>query len=255
MRSSCRQSWNLTTNRDFLVATLRTSEFLAGDTTTDFIERVAPAARRARGRSELIDACIAAALEGQARRRACAKVLRSMPTGWRNTVMPSELIAFTVGDEHIDLAYRASRDGRFRFVVDGTERWVRAHRCGEGLVDAAIDGLRLEFRVENHDDRWFLHGANGDLELIELPRYPDVRAQDLSGGLKAPMPGVIRAVAVSAGDAVTKGQLLVVLEAMKMEHRIVAPQDGVVHETKVAVGEQVGNGQLLLTLASKDEAG
>ncbi|MFI4976338.1 MAG: biotin carboxylase N-terminal domain-containing protein [Caulobacterales bacterium] len=249
------QVQGLTTNRDFLVATLRTAEFQAGDTTTDFIERVAPAPRRAPQRVELIDACIATALEGQARRRACAKVLRSMPTGWRNTVMPPELIAFTVGDERVDLAYRAGRDGRFRFVADGIERWVSAHRCGEGVVDLAIDGLRLEFRAENHGDRWFLHGAIGDLELIEQPRYPDVRAEDLSGGLKAPMPGVIRAVAVGAGDAVTKGQLLVVLEAMKMEHRIVAPQDGVVQETNVAVGEQVGNGQLLLTLAGKEDVG
>jgi propionyl-CoA carboxylase alpha chain len=249
------QIQGLTTNRDFLVATLRTAEFLAGDTTTDFIERVAPAARRTPDRAELIDASIAAALEGQARRRASAKVLRSMPTGWRNTVMPLELIAFTAGDERVDLAYRSSRGGRFRFIADGTERWALAHRCGEGLVDVAIDGLRLEFRVENHTDRWFLLGANGDLELVELPRYPDIRAQDLSGGLKAPMPGVIRAVAVSADDPVTKGQLLVILEAMKMEHRIVAPQDGVVHDMKVAVGEQVGNGQLLLTLAAKEEAG
>ena len=249
------QIQGLTTNRDFLVATLRTAEFLAGDTTTDFIERVAPAARRTPDRLELIEACIAAALEGQARRRARTTVLRSIPSGWRNTVMPLELITFSAGGEQVDLAYRASRDGRFRFVVDGTERWAHAHRCGEGLVDVAIDGLRLEFRVENLTDRWFLHGANGDLELIERPRYPDIRAQDLSGGLKAPMPGVIREVAVKAGDAVTKGQLLVVLEAMKMEHRVVAPQDGVVHDTKVAVGEQVGNGQLLLTLAGKEEAG
>jgi biotin carboxyl carrier protein len=77
----------------------------------------------------------------------------------------------------------------------------------------------------------------------------------LSGALKAPMPGVIRAVAVEAGDTVAKGQLLMVLEAMKMEHRIIAPQDGVVGETNVTVGEQVGNGQLLLTIAGTETAG
>ena len=60
----------LTTNRDFLVATLRTPEFLAGDTTTDFIERVNPPRRRAVPRREQLEAAIAVALEGQARRRA-----------------------------------------------------------------------------------------------------------------------------------------------------------------------------------------
>jgi propionyl-CoA carboxylase alpha chain len=249
------QVQGLTTNRDFLVAALRTEPFLAGDTTTDFIERVAPAPRRAPDRAELVNASIAAVLEGQARRRACAKVLRSMSTGWRNSVMPPERIAFAACEDRIELTYRAGRDGRFRFVVDETERLVRVHRCGGGVVAVAIDGLRLEFRAENHGERWFMHGSNGDLELVELPRYPDVRAEDLSGGLKAPMPGVVRAVAVSAGEVVSKGQLLVALEAMKMEHRIVAPRDGIVHETNVSVGEQVGNGQLLLTLAGKEDAG
>ena len=51
-----------------------------------------------------------------------------------------------------------------------------------------------------------------------------------------------------------KGQILVVLEAMKMEHPIIAPRDGVVGELNIAVGEQVANGQLLLTLAEKEEA-
>jgi acyl-CoA carboxylase subunit alpha len=246
------QIQGLATNRDFLVATLRTAEFRAGDTTTDFIERVAPAPRRTPSRAELIACCIAASLEGQARRRASAKVLRSLPSGWRNSVMPMEQITFTAGEESVQLAYRARRDGQFRFLVDETERLVRVYLAGAGLVDVAIDGLRLEFRVENRGDRWFLHGLEGDLEIIEQPRYPDVRALDLSGGLRAPMPGVIRAVAVRAGDAVTKGQLLMTLEAMKMEHRIIAPRDGVVSEANVAVGEQVANGQLLLTLADKD---
>lgn len=246
------QIQGLTTNRDFLVATLRTAEFLSGDTTTDFIERVAPAPRRTPNRAELVDGCIAAALEGQARRRADAKVLGSLPSGWRNSIMPMEQIEFTAGEENVQLAYRAKRDGQVRFIVDEKERLVSVYACGAGLVDVAIDGLRLEFRMERHSDRWFLHGFNGDLEIVERPRYPDVRAADLSGGLKAPMPGVIRAVAVQSGDVVVKGQLLMILEAMKMEHRIIASRDGVVSEAKVAVGEQVGNGQLLLTLADRD---
>lgn len=166
--------------------------------------------------------------------------------------MPMEQITFAAGEERVELAYRARRDGQFRFVVDDAERLVRVYVAGAGLVDAAIDGLRLEFRVENRGDRWFLHGIEGDLEIVEQPRYPDVRTLDLSGGLRAPMPGVIRAVGVQPGDAVTKGQLLMTLEAMKMEHRIIAPRDGVVSEANVAVGEQVANGQLLLTLADKD---
>jgi len=249
------QVQGVTTNRDFLVATLRTPEFIAGDTTTDFIERVAPAARRTFNRSDLVNASIAAAVEGQARRRAGAKVLKSIPSGWRHSVMPMEQIGFVAAGEEIFLAYRARRDGVFRFVVDETERHVSPYRCGEGVVDLAIDGLRLEYLVKHQDNQWFLHGPQGDLELKEQPRYPTAQVEDLTGGLKAPMPGVIRSLIVQAGESVVKGQLLLILEAMKMEHRIIAPRDGVVSDMNVSVGEQVGNGQLLLTLAVKDEVG
>ena len=68
------------------------------------------------------------------------------------------------------------------------------------------------------------------------------------GSLRAPMPGKIVATPVKAGDAVTKGQPVVVLEAMKMEHALVAPFDGVVGAVGFAVGEQVGADAVLATV-------
>jgi geranyl-CoA carboxylase alpha subunit len=65
------------------------------------------------------------------------------------------------------------------------------------------------------------------------------------------MPGSVLATEVNAGDTVGKGQLLVILEAMKMEHRIVAPRDGIVEQLHVTVGDQVDNAQLLVTLADE----
>ena len=70
------------------------------------------------------------------------------------------------------------------------------------------------------------------------------------GGVKvnAPMPGKILGIKVSAGQAVKKGDVLVVLEAMKMENEIVAPQDGTVASVNTSVGEQVEAGAVLATL-------
>ena len=70
------------------------------------------------------------------------------------------------------------------------------------------------------------------------------------GGVKvnAPMPGKILGVKVAAGQAVKKGDVLVVLEAMKMENEIVAPQDGTVATVNTTVGEQVEAGAVLVTL-------
>ena len=79
---------------------------------------------------------------------------------------------------------------------------------------------------------------------------PKAAPAGAQGGVKvnAPMPGKILGVKVSAGQAVKKGQVLLVLEAMKMENEIVAPQDGTVASINVTVGEQVEAGAVIATL-------
>ena len=79
---------------------------------------------------------------------------------------------------------------------------------------------------------------------------PEAAAEGLEAGdvIKAPMPGKVLAVNVSAGDTVAKGQALVVLEAMKMEHGLAAPRDGVIGEVSVEAGAQVAEGDLLVQL-------
>ena len=241
----------LITNRDFLVATLRTPEFLAGDTTTDFIDRVNPPRRRAVPRQEQIEAAIAVALEGQARRRAKARVLRSLPSGWRNSTMPWQRLAFDCGGDALRIEYQRQRDSGFHMRVDEEEVRVRAYACGEGFVDAALDGRRLQFQAHRHAADWFVQTEAGGLILTEQPRYPVADEGEQGGGLTAPMPGAVLSTAVTAGDSVSKGQLLLILEAMKMEHRITAPRDGAVEALHVAPGDQVENGQLLVTVTTQ----
>jgi 3-methylcrotonyl-CoA carboxylase alpha subunit len=76
-----------------------------------------------------------------------------------------------------------------------------------------------------------------------LARSDDAAAA--SGSLRAPMPGLVKLVRVAKGDAVIKGQALLILEAMKMEHTIAAPHDGVVAEIAVE-GAQVTDGTVLV---------
>ena len=241
----------LRTNRDFLVATLRTSEFLAGDTTTDFIERVDPARIREIARQELIAAAIAVAMESQAQRRDKAKVLRSLPSGWRNSTMPMEQLSFRCGDQDIELAYRLHRDGRFRLICDEEEHVIEAYECGSGAVDLDDNGHRLQFTVQAHGNDWLVHSAAGDLVLQQQPRFPDTSLDGNTGGLTAPMPGSVLATEVGAGASVAKGDLLLIMEAMKMEHPITAPRNGVIDAVHVSVGDQVDNGQLLVSMAEE----
>jgi biotin carboxyl carrier protein len=69
------------------------------------------------------------------------------------------------------------------------------------------------------------------------------------GTIVAPMPGTVLQVAVNLGDHVTKGQTLLVLEAMKMENEIMAPTDGVVHELNITQGVSVNAGDILVILS------
>src|SRR5690606_33022986 len=113
----------VTTNRDFLVATLRSPAFLAGDTTTDFVERVQPARRLTLAADERERVAQAAALWIQGENRARARVLASAPSGWRNARLPMQRVVLGVGDEELAVAYRALRDGSFELAgADGGAR-------------------------------------------------------------------------------------------------------------------------------------
>ena len=239
-------------NRDFLVATLRNSAFLAGDTTTDFIERIDPPRRRELDAESLADAVIAATMAAQAGHRATAKVLGAFRSGWRNSMMPPERTTFKHGDNEIAVSYRSQRDGTFKVAVGEDEARTVTVFDIEPALDLAIDGRRLQLAIVGREDRWLIHGPDFDVELVELPRLPVPGLLEIKGGLTAPMPGNVLATHVSEGDEVREGQLLLILEAMKMQHRITAPFNGSVKELHVREGDQVDNGALLVLL---EEAG
>ena len=240
-------------NRDFLVATLREPAFLAGDTTTDFIERIDPPRRRELDAQSLSDAVIAATMAAQAAHRANAKVLAAFRSGWRNSMMPPERTKFRHADDEIAVSYRSQRDGTFQVTLDEDEpRTVAVFGVEGGQVDLEIDGRRLQLAIAGTEDRWLIHGTDFDVDLTELPRLPLPGLLEIKGGLTAPMPGNVLATHVQQGEEVREGQLLLILEAMKMQHRIVAPFDGSVKELHVGEGDQVDNGALLVML---EEAG
>ena len=247
------QVQGLTTNRDFLIATLRHPAFLNGDTTTDFIERMAPARTKLFSKTDFRDAAIAAVMESQAINRASAKVLRSIRSGWRNTIVPLERMMFESGEHQCQLEYRSRRDGKFMIRAsingeDSEELLVTPYACGQGHVDIEIDGRRLNYKIHRENMNWHTHGNFGDQTLVQLPRFPASDESEIAGGLMAPMPGAVLATEIATGDKVAKGDLLLILEAMKMEHRITAPMDGKVAALHVEAGDQVSNGQLLVTI-------
>jgi len=120
------------------------------------------------------------------------------------------------------------------------------HHAGDGWIDFSHGGHRHRLHVLTAGDRVWAQGPDGDVALTAVPRFPDAeRGDQVAGGLVAPMPGTVLAVHATAGDAVAAGQLLMIVEAMKMEHRITAPRAGTLREVRAQPGDQVSGGDLL----------
>ncbi len=238
----------ITNNRDFLISTLQSPEFIAGDTTTDFIERVNPSRSQQMAPMDIHHSAIAAVIAAQAQRRAQARVLETLPSGWRNSKMPPERVTFRQGEDEFIVAYRTQRNGNFKVSIGSDDYAVAVFSVDDHNVDLEIDGRRVSASITQAGDNWLVHAARGGIELQELPRFPDSKQVDFTGGLVAPMPGNVTTTHVEEGAAVEEGQLLLILEAMKMEHRITAPVSGIVKQMRVSVGDQVDNGELLVVL-------
>ena len=118
------------------------------------------------------------------------------------------------------------------------------------VLRITLDGRERAGTVVLHADKAHVFGDGGArvLDLYDPLAHAQDTQGDHGGGLTAPMPGKIISIAVKAGDSVAKGQPLLVMEAMKMEHTISAPADGKVEELFYAVGDQVTEGAELVSI-------
>ena len=140
----------------------------------------------------------------------------------------------------------------YRALWGDTTVEVESLRAEAGKLEFMLNGQRLVAYVSSDGaQRWVT--LNGQTRV--LTRQTGARSRGggsghAAGELTAPMPGQVRAVNVREGEAVVKGQTLMVLEAMKMEIRIQAPQAGTVHKVLVQLGQTVERGQILVEVAA-----
>lgn len=141
----------------------------------------------------------------------------------------------------------------YRATVGDRTVEVEVLRAKDGKLDLLIDGERVTAYVSSENTkRWVtVNGQTFVLTKSSGARKSGGGHHHAAGELTAPMPGQVRAVNVSEGDAVTKGQILLLLEAMKMEIRIQAPMDGIVKSLAVKTGQTVEREQILIVIVDK----
>ncbi len=233
----------VTTNRDFLVASLRSKHFHKGQTTSDFIEKVKPQRSVVLKGQQLEQAITAAALWIQGENRNNASLLKEAPSGWRNSRLPRQKISFEYSDKEVNVTYKANRDGSFDLNEDTKANILKWTTTG---IDLEVNNTRFFSKVTRKNDDLVVHGPWGDALLKILPRFTLPGAELQAGGLVAPMPGKVIDLKVKVGSKVKKGDTLVILEAMKMEHQVKAIEDGKVTQVLIKKDDQLENGALLM---------
>lgn len=129
--------------------------------------------------------------------------------------------------------------------VSGVLVFTQASDC----IDVHFAGQRITVNVYKNNDTAHIFSEHGATQIKAIDLLAHAGEAHAEGGrLTAPMPGKVVSFAVKAGDRVSKGQALAVMEAMKMEHTIAAPLDGVVQQLLYAPGDQVTEGAELLKL-------
>ncbi|TAK88470.1 MAG: acetyl/propionyl/methylcrotonyl-CoA carboxylase subunit alpha [Betaproteobacteria bacterium] len=167
--------------------------------------------------------------------------------GWRlNKDSHHDFLFMERGAEH-PVRVRFTEQA-LRIAVQEREHALAGERRADGILQLRLDGRVFSARAVRDGADWHVFCEGGYRRLGLKEALPAVDAETHGGSLAAPMPGRIVRVLAKAGVAVKKGEPLIILEAMKMEHTITAPADGVIKEIHYAAGEQVLEGAELITL-------
>ena len=231
-----------TTNLAFLIALAEDPDFAAGKVDTGLIAR---RHERLVARNPATGRVLATAALLAFGARACGDSRDPWSTlqGYAHFHPLTQQVRFSTEGAEIEASVRARADGLFdvELAPDG-ERFTLPAPAAAGRGEGSAGIARWPGHIT-----LFADGRAHDFTVADPLARAAVAAAP-GGALRAPMPGFVKLVRVAAGESVGKGQPLLVLEAMKMEHTILAPADGVIAEI-VTQGAQVSDGTVLVRFA------
>ena len=232
------------TNKDFLVECIRHPEFLAGNTTSDFIEIQSPNRKKVLNDHDKNNLMIAGALWISQTNIKNKNKLRFIKHSWTNGRLPHQNISFQFENEIHQIKYSYINKESISIL----EKNVEIISFDNEMLECVIDGIRSQYHIYRDEDRLFVFDSFNDIQLKVLPRFVDPSTSSIEGGLLAPMPGKISEVLIKKDQKVKAGQSLMIIEAMKMEQTIKSPNAGKISKIMVKKGQQVENGESLLVI-------
>ena len=235
----------LKTNRDYLISILRSDEFLKGNTTTDFLERAKIKDEINLNEEEIYFLAIAASMWIQGKNRYESEVLSNLSSGWNNARLPMQEIKLQFNDKPLTVKYKNNREEIFTTDKNNS---AKINSWDKNFIDVEIDNTRIRSKVTFDNELLLIQSKSGDVLFKILPKFETVKKASIEGGLNAPMPGKVVEIKIKKGAKIKKGDTLIILEAMKMEHKVLAPSDGKVKEILIHKDEQVENGATLVVL-------
>jgi len=176
------------------------------------------------------------------------------PGGFRLNGAPLVRYALRTGDDRHSLALRATAGGAWVATLEGQDREVRILRGLDGSVVGAIGHQPVSAQVEFGPSACVVRRQCLRFEVREDDGATHYASAEHEGHLKAPMPGHVLDVRATTAARVKAGEVLVVLEAMKMEHSLAAPWDGTVLSVNVKQGDRVEEGAELVVLEPAGDA-
>jgi propionyl-CoA carboxylase alpha chain len=239
----------VTTNRDLLERVLRSPAFLAGEVSTDFLERH-DLRQDGADDSTLEVSAFAAAVALAEHDAAGRTVQRRVPVGWRNVVSAPLTTRFDHRGEEVVVRWYGGREGYTAADLDVRVAATESSEHGAVIALESTDKSVRRFEVYVAGDAVDVESSLGHVALRRTPRFVDPADQVATGSLLAPMPGAVVSVAVEPGAEVAAGAPVLVLEAMKMQHTVAAPHAGTVTEIPVSVGDQVAAGDVLAVVST-----
>jgi len=235
----------LKTNRDYLISILRSDEFLKGNTTTDFLEKAKIKDEIKLNEEEIYFLAIAASMWIQGKNRYESEVLSNLSSGWNNARLPMQEIKLQFNDKPLTVKYKNNREEIFTTDKNNS---AKINSWDKNFIDVEIDNTRIRSKVTFDNELLLIQSKSGDVLFKILPKFETAKKASIEGGLNAPMPGKVVEIKIKKGAKIKKGDTLIILEAMKMEHKVLAPSDGKVKEILIHKDEQVENGATLVVL-------